>query len=114
MGNDEAIIYGDRHGERYYEYSDASGNPVPVPDGKSVQPTEKTYYPNAVKLSTLGGTVSLGIITFDQSTGEQNRFFGDNENQMWDSLWTDLDRRGVNRLIRDLRRMRDRIYGKDE
>lgn len=103
MGNDEAIIYGDRHGERYRELSDDSA-------GKP----ERTYYPNAVALNCLGGQLQVGVVTFDQGTGERNRYYGDNENDTWDSLWTSLDRRGINRLIRDLRRMRDRVYGKDE
>lgn len=107
MGNDEAIIYGDRHGEHYRDFG---------PDGKTVEGVpEQVYYPNAIALNCIGGRdVSIGVVTFDQSTGERNRFYGDNGNEQWDSLWTSLDRQGVNRLIRDLRRMRDRVFGRDE
>lgn len=116
MGNDEAIIYGDRHGELYREY--VPGTTLKVKDNGAIDesdaPVTKQFFPNAVKLNVIGGTLSIGIVTFDQETGEQNRFYGDNDNDQFDSLWTDLDRQGVNRLIRDLRRMRDRVFGKDE
>lgn len=32
----------------------------------------------------------------------------------WDGQWVDLDRRGVNQLIRALREARDKAYGRDE
>lgn len=33
---------------------------------------------------------------------------------VWDGFYTDLDRRGINDLIRHLRRARDQACGKDE
>lgn len=32
----------------------------------------------------------------------------------WDGQWVDLDRRGINDLIRALREARDKAYGRDE
>lgn len=106
MGNDEAIIYGDRHGEQYRE------------DGDKGESVWKAYYPNAIKLNSIGGhEVSIGVITFDQDTGERNITEYDQDGDpmgQWDSLWTSLDRKGCNRLIRELRQMRDRVFGADE
>ncbi len=33
---------------------------------------------------------------------------------MWDGYYADLDRRGINQLIRHLRRARDQAFGGDE
>jgi len=115
MGNDEAIIYGDRHGEQYREFSQSLG--VRVDSEGRINDEDappKTYYPNAIAMNCIGGEVQIGVVTFDQSTGERNRFYGDNDNEQWDSLWASLDRQGLNRLIREARRLRDRAYGKDE
>lgn len=102
MGNDEAIIYGDRHGEQYRE------------DGTGKETVWRTFYPNAVRLSSIGGRdVSIGVVTFDQETGQREQFNPENPDAIT-SLYTSLDRAGVNRLIADLRKMRDRVFGKDE
>ncbi len=33
---------------------------------------------------------------------------------VWDGQWVDLDRRGINNLIRVLREARDKAYGRDQ
>jgi hypothetical protein len=115
MGNDEAIIYGDRHGETYREltYKDDGEPDGPVTAGSEV----KVHYPNAIKLNSIGGRdVQVGVITFDQDTGERNITQYDQDGDPigeWDSLWASLDRQGINRLIRELRRLRDRVFGAD-
>lgn len=36
------------------------------------------------------------------------------DGSVWDGQWVDLDRQGVNDLIRALREARDKAYGRDE
>ncbi len=38
----------------------------------------------------------------------------DEDGWTWDGQYTDLDRHGINRLIRALREARDKAYGRDE
>lgn len=114
MGNDEAIIYGSRHGEHYRQYEQKTDDAPQDVDLREIDRkngiVEKQHYPNAIIMHRHPGGVELGVITFDQETGERD--YG------WDSdaptsFFTTLDRNGLNRLIRDARKMRDAVFEPD-
>lgn len=60
------------------------------------------------KLAASGGPLSWsgGDYIVDGETDEHMR--------VWRSQWMDLDRHGINELIRKLRRARDAAFGRDE
>lgn len=105
MGANESIIHGQNHGT-VYEDSKQS------PDGNSGQ--YHPFYPNGLIVRSWPdlGHVTLGVQRLDESG---NRIIDNGDDgEQFGSLWADLDRAGINRLIRDLRRHRDRVFGKDE
>lgn len=114
MGNNDSIIYGSRHGHSYRSRSgDAELGDVDLREiDKKNGIEEKTYYPNAVKVTSYGESypeVNIGIVTFDQETGEQLDSF-----EKTNALFANLDRAGLNRLIADLKRHGKKVFGSDE
>lgn len=68
-----------------------------------ISPAPGAAYPDIeVGWSTAGG-VQVGLIASITIQGEE-----------FDSLWSHLDRRGCNDLIRHLRRARDAAFGADQ
>lgn len=62
-----------------------------------------------VKVGWSDQWVQLATVARDPVTHETLKVPGDA-----DSWYVDLDRRGINDLIRELRKARDRAYGRDE
>lgn len=117
MGSNEAIIYGDRHGEAYREHVHDTTPISPREDGLYEEHTPftiKNYYPNGILVRSHGPAgvgVSLGVVRFDEFG---NKLETEDEDGHWDSLWTELDWNGCNRLIKAVREHRDRQFGKPE
>lgn len=109
MGSNESIIYGHRHGETYRESRRGDVDLRSIDEQNEIE--SKTYFPNGILVRSYPDScdVALGVVTFDQESG--NRIEGLDSDGNYSSLWADLDRQGINRLIEDLRKHRDRVFG---
>lgn len=65
--------------------------------------------------------VQIGVCWVDETRKPEDMFnperaIGetDEDDRVWESQWLDLDRHGINELIRKLRRARDAAFGRDE
>lgn len=109
MGNEE-LIYGVRNGESYREYE--AGHPISheIEDGKyrDEQPfVIKNFWANSIKVHSFdgGGGVNITARRHDQETGVPAED---------EQITIELDRSGINRMIKALRTHRDKHFGKDE
>lgn len=102
MGGAEDIIYGAMNGDTYTsQHYDDNGEPV----GEKV---EKTFWAEHVMVDShleYGTGVSLRMARADQETGEPDE-------DSW--VGTTLSYDGCNRLIRAIRKHRDRQFGVPE
>ncbi len=63
---------------------------------------------NPVKLTTPAGGITI------TATGSTPGGTTDEDGWAWDGQFPDLDRHGINQLIRALREARDKAFGRDE
>lgn len=110
MVANESIIYGKGHGGTYADVDLFPADDTP-------------YFPNSVVVygrpkneDNPYDYIEIGIQAYDANGERRTEPLRNNKGQVmeWSSMWTDLDREGINRLIRDLRKARDKAFGKDE
>jgi hypothetical protein len=107
MGSNESIIYGTNHGHEYETVEDVP-NAIDRDGHKMV-----AHYPNGMIVRSWPdlGHVAIGVQRYDEFG---NAIHGTELDELIGSLWAELDRPGINRLIQGLRKHRDRVYGRDE
>ena len=66
-----------------------------------------------IKIGWSPGTVQIGLETLDFPSLLDALKVNYEDSKMAKSIWSSLDREGINRLIRLLRKARDNAYGAD-
>jgi hypothetical protein len=96
----------------------ARPGPGATRDGRATVPKERIndlagMYDTIIGWDT-DGAVQIGIETHDGRSVAEHLTGGGETPADFRGLWGTLDRAGVNRLIRTLRRARDQAFGRDE
>lgn len=110
MVANESIIYGQGHGGTYADVDLFPADDTPYfPNSVIVYGRKKNDYDPR-------DFIEIGVQAYDRAGERLSEPVRNNAGKImsWSSMWTDLDRAGVNRLIRDLRAARDKVFGKDE